>query len=174
MPEMKDTPGISHNVKDETIVQQPRALTAFISGPIAPSPTYFTDYYAPRVLAAVQNGDSFILGPSRGIDTLALNYLLSQNVTRSRIHVYMFETEARNQKARVESLKKMRIDVCVKGKSHTQRDYAMTEESDYDILKYLTKEECMALYGNKYRERISGTELNERRRAGKGSSKPCG
>jgi hypothetical protein len=29
----------------------------------------------------------------------------------------------------------------------------------------LTKEECRLLFGDKYRERVSGTELNERRRA---------
>jgi len=53
----------------------------------------------------------------------------------------------------------------VRGKSHTERDVAMIEESDYDILKYLSKDECMTLYGAKYRESVNGTELNERRRA---------
>jgi len=79
--------------------------------------------------------------------------------------MYMFESEAHNKKGRVEALKKMEIEVCVRGKSHTQRDVAMTKESDYDILKYLTREECIQLYGDKYRERVSGTELNEQRRA---------
>jgi hypothetical protein len=41
----------------------------------------------------------------------------------------------------------------------------MTKASDYDILRYLTKEECMEMFGARYRERVSGTELNERRRA---------
>ena len=41
----------------------------------------------------------------------------------------------------------------------------MTAASDYDILAYLSRDECMALYGDEYRQRISGTELNERRSA---------
>lgn len=145
------------------VPQKPR--TTFISGPLEPSSTYFQTHYAPCVLSAISAGDSFVLDPSRGIDSFALNFLLSQNVPRSRIHVYMFESAAHNKKGRVEALKKMEIEVCVRGKSHTQRDVAMTKESDYDILKYLTREECIQLYGDKYRERVCGTELNERRRA---------
>lgn len=61
----------------------------------------------------------------------------------------MFESEARNQKGRVETFGKMGIEVCVRGRSHTQRDVAMTKESDYDILKYLTREECKRLYGDR-------------------------
>lgn len=86
-------------------------------------------------------------------------------MARSRVHVYMFESEARNKKGRVETLGKMGIEVYVRGRSHTQRDVEMTKESDYDILKYLTREECKRLYGERYKERVSGTELNEQRRA---------
>jgi len=148
------------------VPRKPRA--AFISGPLEPSSTYFQTHYAPCVLSAISAGDSFILGPSCGIDSFALDFLLSQNVPRPRVHVYIFESEARNKKGRVEALKNMGLEVCVRGKNHTQRDMAMTKENDYDILKYLTREECMKLYGEKYRKRVSGTELNERRRtAGK-------
>lgn len=80
----------------------------------------------------------------------------------------MFESETRNRKGRTEALKKLRIKVHVRGKSHTQRDVATTKESDYDILKYLSREECMKSYGDKYRERVSGAELNEQRRAAMG------
>jgi len=149
--------------RPRVVPQKPR--TAFISGPLEPSSTYFTTHYAPRILSAISAGDSFVLGPSRGIDSVAPDFLLSRNITRSRIHVYMFESEARNKKGRVEALKKMGMEVCVRGKSHTQRDVAMTKESDYDVLKYLSKEECMILYGDIYRERVSGMELIERRRA---------
>ena len=41
----------------------------------------------------------------------------------------------------------------------------MTVVSDYEILAYLSKDECLGLHGDEYCERISGTELNERRRA---------
>ncbi len=150
---------------DRPCVVPRKPRTAFISGPLEPSSTYFQTHYAPCVLSAISAGDSFVLGPSRGIDSVALDFLLSQNVPRSCIHVYMFESEARNKNGRVDALRKMGIKVCVRGKSHTQRDVAMTKESDYDILKYLTGKECTELYGDKYRERVSGTELNERRRA---------
>ncbi|KAJ7243015.1 hypothetical protein C8J57DRAFT_1366957 [Mycena rebaudengoi] len=52
----------------------------------------------------------------------------------------------------------------VAGKGHTERDAAMTAASDYDILRYQTEAECRALYGKKYRARVSGTQLNEIRR----------
>ena len=56
------------------------------------------------------------------------------------------------------------MKLVVKGRGHTERDEAMTGQSDYDILKYLTEEECRALYGASYRPRISGTQKNEIRR----------
>jgi len=154
---------------DRPCVVPRKPRTAFISGPLEPSSTYFQTYYAPCVLSAISAGDFFVLGPSRGIDSFAISFLLSHNIPRSRIHVYMFESEARNKKGRVEALKKMGIEICVRGKNHTQRDEAMTKESDYDILRYLTREECIELYGDKYRERVSGTELNERRRVAMGT-----
>lgn len=48
---------------------------------------------------------------------------------------------------------------------HVQRDAAMTAASDYDILYVRTEEESRALYGPRYRPRVSATELNRRRRA---------
>lgn len=150
---------------DRPCVVPRKPRTALVSGPLEPSSTCFTTHYAPRILSANSAGDCFVFGPSCGIGSFALDFLLSQNVTRSRIHFYMFESEARNKKGRIEALKKVGIHVCVRGKIHTQRDVAMTKESDYDILKYLTREERMKLYGDRYRERVSGTELNEQRRA---------
>jgi len=59
--------------------------------------------------------------------------------------------------------------VVIAGRSHTQRDEAMTGASHYDILRYRTDEECRALYGKDYRKRVSGREKNGiRRRAGVG------
>lgn len=54
--------------------------------------------------------------------------------------------------------------IVVKGRSHTERDAAMTAASDYDILHYLSEEECRLLYGKKYNSRVSGTQKNEMRR----------
>jgi TorA maturation chaperone TorD len=48
---------------------------------------------------------------------------------------------------------------------HTDRDAAMTETSDYDILWVRGDAETAALYGSKYRPgRVSGTQKNKERR----------
>ncbi|KAL1600790.1 hypothetical protein SLS60_007178 [Paraconiothyrium brasiliense] len=44
------------------------------------------------------------------------------------------------------------------------RDAAMTRDSDYDILRYLTEEEAKKLYGEGWWPKVTNTELNERRR----------
>ncbi|KAK8073085.1 hypothetical protein PG996_006433 [Apiospora saccharicola] len=49
---------------------------------------------------------------------------------------------------------------------HLRRDATMTENSDYDILCVRTEAESRALYGDKYRARVSATEMNRQRRAG--------
>lgn len=112
--------------------------------------------YRQCILSAIFPGHAFILGPSRGIDIPVLSSLLPQKISPARILVYMFEAEAHKNKKKIEALKKIGLDVCIKGKGHSERDVAMTWESDYDILKYLTKEVYMALYGDKDREKISG------------------
>ncbi|KAK8121615.1 hypothetical protein PG984_010285 [Apiospora sp. TS-2023a] len=48
---------------------------------------------------------------------------------------------------------------------HLRRDAMMTENSDYDILYVRTEAESRALYGDKYRPRVSATEMNRQRRA---------
>lgn len=45
-----------------------------------------------------------------------------------------------------------------------EKDEQMTVASDDDFLASLSKDECMALYGDEDREGINGTQLNERRR----------
>jgi hypothetical protein len=138
---------------------------AFISGPLAPSPDYFSKHYEPRLLEALSAGDSFILGPSRGIDTLALAFLRSQKCEHARLSVYFTMSEYHRTCTKLrKELESAGIQTIAAGKNHTERDEAMTRASDYDILRYLAKEECMKMFGSSYRERVSGTELNERRR----------
>ena len=45
---------------------------------------------------------------------------------------------------------------------HVQRDAAMTAASDYDILYVRTEAESRAIYGARYRPRVSATEMNRR------------
>ena len=47
---------------------------------------------------------------------------------------------------------------------HLARDARLTEGSDYDILWVRGQEECRVLYGERWRPRVSGTELNRQRR----------
>nr|GAT55192.1 predicted protein [Mycena chlorophos] len=134
--------------------------TAFISGPLEPTPEFFTTHYTPRLSSAIAAGHAFIIGPSRGTDALALSHLLQAGVAPTRITVFLRESETR-WGAR---FRRMGVKVVVAGRSHTDRDAAMTAASDYDILRYLTEVEARALYGDKYRPRVSGTEKNEIRR----------
>ncbi|KAJ7654791.1 hypothetical protein B0H17DRAFT_1099579 [Mycena rosella] len=140
--------------------------TAFISGPLAPSSTYFAEHYAPRLDAAIAQGDSFVVGPSAGIDTLAREYLQQRGVAPAHVAVYLSQAEGKlpRWRAFADGLRAQGVAVVVAGKGHTERDAAMTAASDYDILRYQTEAECRALYGKKYRPRVSGTELNEMRR----------
>ncbi|KAJ6475752.1 hypothetical protein C8R47DRAFT_985783 [Mycena vitilis] len=136
------------------------ARIAFISGPLAQPPTYFAEHYAPRLDAAITDGHAFVLGPSRGVDAFALAYLLQRGVPPARITVFLSQSE----RARQREFISQGLSVVVAGRGHTERDAAMTAATDYDILRYQTEAECRALYGRKYRARVSGTQLNEMRR----------
>jgi hypothetical protein len=164
------TPSLNHlqtmstSLVSETKPDCTQPRRAFVSGPLAPTPDYFSKYYEPRLLAALSAGDSFILGPSRGIDTLALAFL-RRKCKPSRLSVYFTTSEYHRTCARLRrELEDAGIRTVAAGRNHTERDEAMTKASDYDILRYLTKSECIDMFGSRYRERVSGTELNEMRR----------
>ena len=147
---------------------------AFISGPTDASEAYFAQHYESLIREAIAAGDSFIIGPVRGIDTLALHFLLEHLVPPSRITVYMAEFEYNNVRWRQQYLDLgVKVVEAVPGTTTAERDAAMTAASDYDILRYRTEEECKALYGSMWYPRVSNTEMNERRRAaGKEGRKP--
>lgn len=144
-----------------------KTRTAFISGPLAPDPKFFETQYKSRLLAAIAAGDSFVIGSSRGIDALALDFLRAQHVSPSRVQIFFYAKELHGSSKQClrKALEKAGIREVIKGRNHTERDDVMTAASDYDILAYLSANECMALYGDKYREMVSGTEQNEQRRA---------
>jgi hypothetical protein len=139
--------------------------TAFISGALDPSESYFADYYASRLDQAIADGDDFVVGPMPGVDRLALDYLLSHGVDPERITVFMTEFESKGLQHR-KSYEDLGICVHIGGITTRQRDALMTEASDYDILRYRTEAECKELYGKMWRPRVSNTEMNERRRNG--------
>jgi len=146
---------------------------AFISGPLEVEPAYFATHYASRIQQAIREGHRFILGPSRGTDTLAFAFLKKSNVPASQIRVYLNTSEETHLKGGFKRFEQEGGSVVVVKGGHTQRDEAMTRASHYDILRYRTEEECQALYGAAYRKRVSGTEKNElRRKAGIGLVMP--
>jgi len=109
------------------------------------------------------------MGPGRGIDQMAVEYIiptLPKEEVVGKISVFFYQGEDRMRKNAtwVARLHRAGVKLVVKGRGHTERDEAMTRQSDYDILKYLTDEECRVLYGASYRPRISGTQKNEIRR----------
>lgn len=139
---------------------------AFVSGPIAPPPTYFEEHYEGLLRAAIASGYSFVMGPAPGIDTLALRFLVDQGVNPAKITVYLAEFQERIYRSSLEWLEGLGGHIHVEGVTTSDRDAAMTRASDYDILRYMTVQEQMAHYGEDYYPRISATQMNERRRQG--------
>lgn len=144
-----------------------KRATAFISGPLDPTQEYFNLHYKPKIDAAISENHDFIIGPVRGIDALALQYLISQDVSPSRITIYMASFEYASITWR-NSFTHLGVNVfCVEeGVTTRDRDAAMTRDSDYDILRYRSEAEAKEAYGSAWWPRVSNTEMNERRRKG--------
>ncbi|KAK5707286.1 hypothetical protein LTR17_020821 [Elasticomyces elasticus] len=163
--------------------------TALISGHTDLSSVDFDNIYIPQINNALLLGHSFILGDAAGVDTQALQFLLSESIRKQypdildRITIYPSRAsntvmlEALNltvvgpedlalaETSEVAEL----IGVVKTGKDkarfkHIVRDTHMTLRSDYDILYVRSDEESRKLYGDKYRARISATEMNRLRR----------
>ncbi|KAF8961450.1 hypothetical protein BDZ97DRAFT_1829379 [Flammula alnicola] len=143
-----------------------QSKTAFISGPIEPSEDYFFQHYEPQIKSAISAGHSFVMGPASGMDTMALQYLIEQGVHPSRITVYFAEFQERDLADLIERFKGLGGNIWVEGVTTSDRDAAMTRDSDYDILRYMPIEEQKLFYGARYYPRVTATEKNERRRKG--------
>ena len=162
----------------------PDAVTvrrAFISGHIDLTDELFQMHYAPAIDVALAEGHQFIIGDALGVDSMALAYILARGGPEVVPRITVFPSRPHN----IEKLRLRGIKVSVpdhqqaqelkqprqahKGRDasrlhHLARDAQMTAASDYDILYVRTDEEAKALYGAKWRPRVSGTELNRRRR----------
>ncbi|KAF4612926.1 hypothetical protein D9613_010928 [Agrocybe pediades] len=139
---------------------------AFISGPIEMPEGYFAEHYVPMIDRAIAAGDDFVIGPVAGTDTLALQYLVEKGVEPDRITVYLTEFEKRYYGKSYAWLVEAGGEVHEEGVTTGERDAAMTRDSDYDILRYMSVEEQKVFYGERYFPRVSNTERNERRRKG--------
>ena len=93
----------------------------FISGHLSLTQEEFNAHYQPLIDKALSRNNSFVIGDARGADTLAQNYLFGKT---HRVNVYhMFESPRYN------------VGFSTDGgfKSDTERDIAMTNNSDADI-----------------------------------------
>ena len=180
----------SLNMSKETHQPARPPRIAFISGHIDLTQDTFDQNYRAPLDDAIAAGDSFIVSSSRGADTLALDYLLTANVSTERITTYLntplppkAPPKRSNNKAKnansspnqtnrrdpdpstIQKYEDVGVNVKLVSGDHTKRDTVMTRESDYDILWVRPEAETRTLYGSKWRPgRVSGTEKNRLRR----------
>ena len=107
--------------------------------------------YKERIDLAVNDTDSwFIMGDANRADLYAQNYLF-EKVNNNRIMVYQCKNHHKNNPHCYPTRGNF--------KNHTQKDKAMTQHSNVDILWIRPKEDTKLMYGDNYNEnRISGTE----------------
>ncbi|KAF9468104.1 hypothetical protein BDZ94DRAFT_1247191 [Collybia nuda] len=106
------------------------------------------------------------MGPAPGIDSIALRYLIAQGVSPTRITVYLTEYEDQVLRPDLKWFEDLGGAIAVEGIVTGDRDAAMTRDSNYDVLRYMSTGEQKAEYGEMYFPRLSATEKNERRRKG--------
>ncbi|KAJ3093768.1 hypothetical protein HK100_006419 [Physocladia obscura] len=152
-------------------------LIAFVSGPLDASWDYFSEHYLTTIDTAIVNNHSFVVGDSKGIDTLALEYLLTR-VPATKVTVFTLPRQAASVRKRLADHVARGLGIVVVTERHAlsdtsldaanflheDRDFCCTAASHYDILRYRSDSEAKLLYGARWRPRISGTERNERRR----------
>jgi len=138
--------------------------TVFISGHTDITPDQFVMYYTDQLANAIRDNCRFIMGNAPGADSMALDALLRAGVPPADITVYIFRPDKDFSIGYYQSLC-VQTNQDPKWKSFRDRDAQMTRDSDYDVYWLRSADECVALYGEKYRVRVSGTEANIRRRA---------
>lgn len=125
----------------------------FISGHLDLSKNDFEKYYQTKIDDAILTESSFLIGDAKGLDLMAQEYLKKY----SKIIIYHMFDKARFNIGNWETVGGFKND--------TERDFAMTSNSDIDIAYVRPTEESEKLYGKNYNpKRISGTEKNILRR----------
>ncbi len=157
-----------------------------ISGHTDLPPKLFDAHYIPQLTTALEDGATFIVGDAKGVDEMALTWLLTHLKTdnaKRRVTVYcsraynVSKLEALGVNAIFDPVKRDSGGGRVKGREsgnpnasrqrHLDRDARMTAASDFDILYVRTDEEAREFYGERWRGRVSATEMNRDRRVGK-------
>lgn len=93
----------------------------FVSGHLDVTQAEFDEHYAPRLNAAIQAGDAFVVGDAKGLDAMAQAYLDSRAKV-TVFHMYEAPRHARTGFRTVGGFTSDRL-----------RDEAMTAASDADI-----------------------------------------
>jgi hypothetical protein len=94
----------------------------FVSGHLDVTQAEFDEHYAPRLNAAIQAGDAFIVGDARGLDSMAQMYLYGRTTKVTVFHMFETPRHARASFRTVGGFTSDRL-----------RDRAMTAASDADI-----------------------------------------
>ena len=180
MASLSPSPAIEpvSNTASTTTSRSPRV--AMISGHTDLAQDLFDKQYIPQLTVALESGANFILGDAKGVDEMALAWLLT-HCEPQRVTVYC------SRPYNVSKLEALGVNVMLdksgtdggrqaKGKGreagnpnasrqrHLDRDARMTGASDYDILHVRTDEEARSFYGERWRKRVSATEMNRDRR----------
>lgn len=128
----------------------------FISGHLNLSKEEFETHYQPLMDKAIQESNvAFVVGDARGCDAMAQDYLYQCSISTVTIF-HLFHTPRNNVHG-----------YAAKGGFRTdeERDAAMTQASDADILWIRPLASQKALLGKKFRANHStGTEKNKLRR----------
>jgi hypothetical protein len=141
----------------------------FISGPLKLTATEFKQEYHGKINEALEEKDStFVLGNARGVDTMALHYLLDSGIDPSRITCYQFCHTLQLLLKDNKRLEPLKINTKGMFTSNTARDETMTRVSDKDIAWVRSAAEQRKLYGDKYDPNfVTGTQQNINRRKSK-------
>lgn len=145
------------------IKMEEKKIIYFISGHTDITEEDFNLHYRDRILNAVDEGATFVLGTAQGADTMAQKLLceLFKNDSKELDRITIYH---RGDEPEVPLIND-KIKTIGGYKSHTARDSAMTNDSDHDILWVRSIEECKILYGDKFNpKKISGTQQNLNRR----------
>ena len=133
----------------------------FISGHTDLSIKEFNSIYVPLIDKEIEKGSKFVVGDAPGVDIMAIEYLYNKGV--NNVVIYHIGDSPRLG----ELADKITYSHIGGFTSHKAKDTAMTLASGHDIAYSRTLEQQKALYGEKYRHRLSGTEQNIRRRGNK-------
>ena len=105
--------------------------TYFIKGHCNLTPEEFETHYKNEIdKVIISRTNKFVIGNARGVDTMALEYLLKNNYPANMITIYY--SKSKKSKS-IDYYKNLNVNVIEGFISYSKRDEKMTIESDIDI-----------------------------------------